>query len=294
MNPLLLPREKPDLEKLPYPLLMSPKLDGMRCLTTGQGGLTRSKKPVANKHIQEGLKKLPAFLDGELMAGTEPTGQEIFSKTMKLCRSHTKVGEWSYWLFDRFADPDTPFHRRLSELRKLAKDVPSLGLRILPQYKVNNPGEVCVYEEEFLAQGYEGGVLRNPHKKYKHGRATLNEEIGWKLKQFVDGEALVVGMSPLMHNENDAFVSETGHQKRSKVATGLRASKSLMGTLHCRDIETDVFFDLGSGFTAAQREWWFKPHNWKNKIIVYKKFAHGEKDKPRHPIFKGIRDALDL
>ncbi|MCX6877329.1 MAG: hypothetical protein NTW21_26500 [Verrucomicrobia bacterium] len=58
--------ERPDL--LPFPVLATPKLDGIRYLKLGGKALTRSFKPISNRFAREWIEaNLPDGLDGELM-----------------------------------------------------------------------------------------------------------------------------------------------------------------------------------------------------------------------------------
>ncbi|KKL60017.1 hypothetical protein LCGC14_2209470, partial [marine sediment metagenome] len=45
-----------DLEKVEWPVLCSPKIDGIRCLIHPElGPVTRSFKPLPNEHVRERL-----------------------------------------------------------------------------------------------------------------------------------------------------------------------------------------------------------------------------------------------
>ena len=58
--------ENPHL--LPFPVLATPKLDGIRCLKLGGKALTRSFKPISNRFAREWIEaNLPDGVDGELM-----------------------------------------------------------------------------------------------------------------------------------------------------------------------------------------------------------------------------------
>jgi hypothetical protein len=55
-------------EELRFPVLATPKLDGIRCLKIGGKALTRSFKPVSNRFIREWIEaNLPDGVDGELV-----------------------------------------------------------------------------------------------------------------------------------------------------------------------------------------------------------------------------------
>lgn len=61
------------------------------------------------------------------------------------------------------------------------------------------------------------------------------------------------------------------------------------------DIHSSVNFSVGSGFTMAQREtYWRDAQALIGKIIKYKYFSIGVLNKPRHPIFLGFRDLIDI
>ena len=66
-----------------------------------------------------------------------------------------------------------------------------------------------------------------------------------------------------------------------------------MGALLVRDLTTGVEFQIGTGFDAADRaEFW--EQDMRGKIVKYKSFSIGVKDKPRFPSFLGLRSEIDL
>ena len=70
---------------------------------------------------------------------------------------------------------------------------------------------------------------------------------------------------------------------------------SLLGALHVKDIHTDVEFSIGSGFTEEQRrDFWNRRDELIGSLVKYKSFAIGVKDKPRFPIFCGLRHFNDI
>jgi len=87
LRPMLMPRETPDLDTLPYPVYVTPKLDGIRVLFKDGVALSRTLKPIPNKSIQ----KWAAFwgdelegMDGELIVGSPPHLQSIEIPTLLL------------------------------------------------------------------------------------------------------------------------------------------------------------------------------------------------------------------
>ena len=275
-----------------FPYLASPKLDGIRCVVLHGVALSRTLKPIPNKHIQSilGDHKYDGY-DGEIICG-DPTDPDCFRNTTTVVMSHDKVEAFTFHVFDSVQFPSHSFKDRFDSVEK---DFITLGLqgditKLVPHTLVSNQDEFDDLEGQFLEQGYEGMMVRNPLGKYKYGRATAKENILSKVKRFSDSEAIVIGMEELMHNDNEKVKDELGHSKRSSHQENKRPAGT-MGALVVRDVETGVEFNIGTGFDAAQRD-----QIWKDKATVigkqltYKSFHIGVKEKPRHPVFKGWRE----
>ena len=61
-----------DIEKLKFPLIASPILDGIRCVVVNGKALSRNLKPIPNKYIRERIEKYfsddtSLCVDGEIM-----------------------------------------------------------------------------------------------------------------------------------------------------------------------------------------------------------------------------------
>lgn len=294
MKPMLLERKNPDIYKLDYPFYVSPKLDGIRCVITEDGPKTRTLKPIPNKFITVDLSfHCLKGLDGELIVGP-PNAEDVFNRTTSAVRRMDGEPDYMFYAFD-FWDSKEIYDKRLPELEYFCANLHP-KIRFLPSTLVDSPEELINVEEGFLNEGYEGVILRSPKGLYKQGRTTMKEMNAYKLKRFVDSEAHVLDMIPKYRNDNEAFTNELGRTARSKKQEGL-VRMDTMGALVLRDIETGVEFQCGSGFDDAQRKWWFS--NWtavaaQKTPVTYKKFLIGEKHKPRHPIFKGIRMVEDV
>lgn len=295
MKPMLLERKNPDLDKLKYPLYGLAKLDGIRCLITSEGAKTRSLKPVPNEFIRSELGYMSLMgLDGELIVGA-PNDPDVFNKTTSGVRRKKGEPDFTYYVFDYWDNPERRYDVRQTELEYMTHNLHPRVV-MLKSARLESPTATRQFEEAMLDQGYEGIILRDPAGHYKYGRTTMKEHNAFKLKRFEDHEAYVVGMIPKMHNTNVAFEDELGRIARSKKAEGLVKLKT-MGALVLKDIETGIEFNCGSGFTDATRLWWYD--NWttirdSREPVTYKKFLVGELNKPRHPIFKGLRMNDDL
>lgn len=290
MKPMLLPRESPDLNTLQYPIYVTPKLDGIRCLFKDGVALSRTLKPIPNKSIQAWAKKYANKLngmDGELIVGL-PTSPTVYRDTNSFVMSHDKEGEFYFYHFDWWNEP---FHYE-QRVEGYIRDLPS-NYRKVMHMKATDPAHILQLEEQVLEKGYEGVILRNPRGMYKYGRCTIKEANAFKLKRFEDAEAVIVGFEEEMHNGNIAETNELGRTKRSTAKSGMVGKQSL-GAFTCRTPE-GIEFSIGSGFTQQDRlDYWKSKDSLMGCTVKYKHFPIGVKDKPRHPIFLGFRNAMDM
>lgn len=281
-----------DFAKIQYPVYASPKLDGIRCSIVGGKALSRTLKNIPNKAIFEWLSdESLEGLDGELIAGS-PVSPTVYNETVSQVMSHDKgmLGV-AYYVFDLHNHPGDFAARNLA-LRKHAHPTGHLPIIHLEQKWIANEDDMLAYEATKVEEGYEGIILRSPTAPYKFGRSTMKEQYLMKIKRFVDQDAEIIGVVEEMFNGNEAQTNELGRTKRSTSAAGL-SGKGSMGALHVRDLVTGVDFHIGTGFTAADRAaMWATPPI--GELCKYKHFPVGQKDKPRHPVFIGLRSKIDI
>lgn len=279
-----------DISTLKYPVLVTPKLDGIRVLKVDGKALTRKFKPVPNTHIRTLLEKhLPDGIDGEIM--TPGTFNDIQSKVM----SFEGTPDFTFYAFDYVSKKlDEPYRDRVQKLFDVIEKTHT-PFRIVVLYPeiVENEKELLKYEAECLGKGFEGVMIRTPLGKYKCGRSTPKEQILMKLKRFLDAEARVVGFEEKMHNDNKQERDEFGLSKRSSRKDGLQPANTL-GSLIVEDVKTGVKFGIGSGFDdTLKKEIWTQQNKYINKLVKYKYQSVGAKDAPRFPVFLGFRSELD-
>lgn len=276
---------------IPYPMLLSPKLDGIRCLIIDGVAVGRSLKPIPNKHAQRlfGRPELNG-LDGELIVGS-PTAKDVFQQTSSGVMSIEGEPEVMFHVFDDFMETGG-FQRRLHTAHRRIKK--QKFCEPVPHDQILNEDQLAEWEQDYLAMGYEGVMLRHPDGPYKHGRSTAKEAWLLKVKRFEDGEARIIGFRALMHNANEAKRNELGYLERPSHKAG-KVSKQTLGALIVKDLKTGVEFDIGTGFTADQRQLlWSVGDNLIGRIVKYKSQPTGVKEKPRFPVFLGFRDAVDM
>jgi DNA ligase-1 len=278
------------LDKITFPKLASPKFDGNRCYIEDGQAKSSTGKPIRNEYIREMLSD-PALngLDGELIVGS-PTAKDVRRATTSGVSSYTGRPDFQFYVFDNFLLSHN-FAMRTEMVNVLRRNE---FVTPVPHELLFNLPDVEEYECKVLEQGYEGVILRCPNAPYKQGRSTLKENWALKLKRFVDAEATIIDTYERMHNDNEATKNEHGYTSRSSHGENKRPAGDL-GGLTVRDLKTGVEFNVGTGFDAAERvALWDKRDNIVGKIITYKHFPIGAKDKPNLPSFVSFRDPEDM
>jgi DNA ligase-1 len=282
------------LEKLAYPMIASPKVDGIRVVVHPElGPITRSSKPVPNIHIRSVLKDpLLSGLDGEIVSGPI-CADDVFNRTTSAVMTHDGTPQFTYHIFDHLA-PDAVYSDRLHYAQSLVGALPApwgLYIKVLPARLVKNHLDVLDAEIDWLAHGYEGVMLRHWHGPYKQGRSTLKEQTLLKLKRFKDAEAVVVGFEPLFHNQNPQTRSAQGLAERSDHKAG-KVQVETLGALRVQHASGFGEFAIGSGFDQSSRdEIWSNRPLYLGKTVKFKYQEIGTLEKPRFPIFLGFRGA---
>ena len=290
MKPLLSGKIK-DINKLTYPLLASPKIDGIRCLTMNGGiPVSRKMKEIPNKHI---LNQICLWdkkgLDGELWI----KGAKNFGDVSRGVMKRSGEPDFEYIVFDIWDRTDLGYTNRINELCNRLVNKPE-WITILIPVTINNPKELEDYEQKCLDEGYEGVMTRKPNGLYKYGRSTAREEILLKLKRFSDSEAEIIGYQEQMHNYNEATKDAFGRTERSSAKAG-KVPAGVLGKFLCKDRFTGVEFDVGTGFDAKQRkEFWDDRYSYIGKFLKYKFQPSGAQEKPRFPTYLGMRHEDDM
>ena len=290
-RPLLAYNKTVSPEQINYPVLCSPKLDGFRNLMIDGKPLSRSFKPVANRHVSSILTamNLPE-LDGELMLNSTTN----FSSVQSAFTSFGGKPDFSYHVFDYFKNPNDPYEKRRADLAELLKkfDTSSI-IKLVPQQLICSADKLVEFYEYCISLGYEGIIIRDPKGKYKSGRSTLNQGIMLKLKPEEDAEAEVIDFAELMTNENEPELDAFGKQVRNKQQDGMYGANTL-GALVCR-MPDGTTFKIGSGFDMATRKQvWDNRLAYVGKLVTYKYQELTPYGKPRFPVFKGFRSKDDL
>ena len=281
-----------DVRQVLYPKILSPKLDGIRCIILDGVAVSRNLKPIRNQYIQACLKGLPNGLDGELIVG-DAFGELVFNRTSSGVMSQSGEPDFKFHVFDH-ALAQAPYHIRWDDLL-----MSSVGkhpsVRLVPHWDIKNETQLVRVEQLCIDDGFEGIMLRSLNGMYKHGRSTLNEQILLKLKRFKDGEAQITGMEEGVHNLNEAVTDALGLTKRSSHQDN-KVGSGRIGTLYGMDCKTGDPLVISPGrMTLDDRKKYFEnPKLIVGKIGKYKSFEYGRVFASRFVTWQGFRDASDL
>lgn len=294
-----------DCAKQRYPVIAMPKIDGVRALNVSGTLYGRSMKKHANKYITETLSRpwLEGF-DGEL-AAAEPTHPRLPNLTTSAVNTIEGSPEFTWWIFDLYLPNEdlatAPYAERLSNIEIAINDAvshyPELKgrLRPVPFIVVNNENELREIESQWLGEGYEGVILRDPNGVYKQGRSTVKEGGFLRIKAFVIEEAFIYKITEGVVNNNTAKKNELGYTERSSHKENL-IPNGQVGSLQGVCLKTGKLITIGPGKMAHKERahYWQNPHELIGQVVKYKHFPKGVKDKPRFPTFELIRAASDL
>lgn len=315
-KPMLAAKPEPqDLDKvlasLRFPLLGSPKYDGIRVTTQKAQLLSRTLKPIRNLEMQKlwGKKELER-LDGEVIVGP-PTAEDCFNRSTSAVMSRSASADGAvFYVFDAYVSGD--FEHRAKYARAACAGFKGQVVYV-EHVLLKNLKELLAYETKMCKLGHEGIMLRDPEGVYKQGRSTLNEGGLIAVKRFVDAEAIVLATHEQMENTNEKKLNELGRMKRSTHKAG-KVGKGTLGAFtvamvgsfptlkqaaaHLASAPKDArFFEIGSGKGLTDKlraELWKRRGSLVGKIIKFRYQKIGTMIKPRQPIFLGWRDKIDL
>lgn len=291
INKPMLATEAPELDQMFQKhgiFLCSPKLDGIRAMIVNGKLVSRNFKPIPNVFIRTQIEamNLPEGIDGEITVGL------TFNSSTSAIMRFEEEPLFTFHVFDICSDQ--PFAIRYSELEKFCQKCKDSRIRLVAHNLIDSTLELLEYETKCLTEGYEGVMLRKLTGPYKFGRSSQNEAYLLKLKRFHDSEAEIISIEELYSNQNEAEKDAFGRTKRSTKQENLVAAGT-MGALNVRDIHSRIEFKIGTGFTQEMRDWFYDNlDTLVGKIVKYKSQESGKVEKPRFPVYLGIRDERDM
>ena len=152
------------------PVFVQPKLDGLRNIARNSGQFSRNGKIfVSFPHIYNSLKPLFDFnseyiFDGEVYCDKFSNDfNKIVSLAKKSKPTDDDIAESAkhleYHIYD-FASWKDNFSARYNELKKVLRHAKNDRLKLVATYQVGSLKEIDQYHDKFLADGYEGTMIR--------------------------------------------------------------------------------------------------------------------------------------
>lgn len=305
-----------DEDKLVFPFFLQPKIDGVRGLNM-EGKLTgRSLKTHKNRFTTAFYSQTELIgLDGELAANSE-----VHPDLCRLTSSALGTIEGQpytlWWLFDyvTFSTRHLPYDQRYELLLDRVREIYHINnkvwqhLRVVPNVLCSDMQELLRYETKWLEEGYEGVIIRKIDAPHKEGRSTVKQGQLLRIKRFIEEEAYVLEIIEGEENTNEAQINELGNTFRSSHQEN-KVPNGMVGSMTCRVLK-DVFDPVtkvpllskdqiitvspGNMDHNNRRHYFTNQKEILGRVIKFKFFPKGLKDKPRFPTFITIRDESDL
>lgn len=280
------------IDQIIFPILATPKLDGIRALVIKGHCVSRNFKPIPNNKIRTQIEKtFPDNVDGEIIIPNK-SFNDIASIVMT---EDEELHNFKYYVFDYVKDDlQKPYKDRLKDLSELDRKIDHKHFIPVFARTINSREELLEFENQCIINGDEGIVLRSEYSPYKCGRSTLKERYLLKIKRSIDSEAIILALEEKMHNANEKKLDAFGYSKRSSHKDNMIPADTL-GTIVARDIHDNQEVRIGSGFNDTLRhEIWKNPSKYIGKLVKYKYQSAGMKNLPRFPVFLGFRSENDL
>ena len=200
ISPMLAHRYDEQGHKIKFPAFAQPKFDGHRCIAVidnGKASLwTRTRKPITGlPHIIQDLNEFSAkknlgslILDGELYHHDYRNNFEHLTSFIRNEEPKPGYDVVQYHVYD-LANTELAQFERLT----IIDEIKTAGLSSLIPVEtimVADEDETMLAFHRFLAQGYEGLMIRNTAGMYRNRRSYDLQ----KVKEFMDEEFTVIGV----------------------------------------------------------------------------------------------------
>ncbi len=295
-KPMLLSNDEFDLNILEFiNMFQSKKRDGVRAEITNQGIKNRSFKILRNPKVQNYFKEVYEDLPDDIILEAE-----VYSPTNPcrviagICNSDDRdiPKDLKLYIFGIFDDIAT-FEERIPMIHKVEDNyLKGNRYKIVEQIQVHSSTEAQEFYDKAIKDGYEGAVLMDGRKKYKQGRVTINQHIGFKMKPHKELDLPILGVTERFLNLNESKTNELGHSfKRNTVDA--KEGTGIAATFICQLENGETTKVTITGDEQSRKEIWKNQNKYIGKFAVVKSMDYGVKDKLRHARLLKIKDAIE-
>lgn len=284
--------------KVVFPILMQPKVDGVRGLNM-TGTLTgRSRKKHANLHTTAEFSKLDYLgLDGEMYVSGNIKSARLCRDTTSALNSIKGTPAISWAVFDYITEKTVglPYSHRYVLLQQRVEEIGDGRVHVMPSSLVHNMWQLEELDAKHVADGYEGSCFRDPLGMHKEGRSSPTQGGLLRIKRFIEEEAIVTGIIEGNSNENEAIINELGRTERSTHQENM-VPNGMVGALSCIEVKTGMAITVSAGsMDHSDRVKFFQnPELILQKMIKFKHFPKGRKVLPRFPTYVAIKMESDI
>lgn len=314
-NLLLMSSWKEGYDKFKFPVYVQRKLDGYRCTyIPGIGLVGRSGKIVANlglpTHLQMGkvvtigrnpLNDMNSVFDGELYSH-----QRTFNEISSILSSENAPipPDIQYHVFNVIPIEEWNAQKvsgtytdQIQLLQFLLDSYSELKSILIPTYLCHNAEDLKALYDSFLAEGYEGAIVRDINFVYAWKKCTAKSRTITKLKPMDHLDAKIVSCFEWEGDYTQYFQKriqsgELDPTNLPKMLGGFVTELDcdvVIESGSCKKLEGTV--DVGSGFKEWQRiQYW----NDREKLIgrwVRLQYSEITPDGSlRFPVFNNLRD----
>lgn len=296
--------------KVVFPCFYQPKYDGVRALNLDGKLVARTLKPHNNRYITEKYSK-PEYkgFDGEMIL-TElgPCHPDVCRETSGAIRREHGEPDVTWYVFDYITEEtiNLPYSDRFGLLEEYVEKLNDPSIKVVTTSTCFSMEEFEELDSHALELGYEGSMLKSIKAKYKEGRSDKYMQV-WRVKRFIQEECLVTSIEEGNSNQNEAKINELGHTERSSHQENMQPNGQV-GKIHgilLKDVKDPVtgkiLITKGTNIIVGPGEMSLRDRIYifenqdiiMNKVIVFKMFPKGIKDKPRFPTYSYIWGTLE-
>ena len=259
-------------DKIVFPCLAQPKLDGIRCIAIKKGYdvtlWSRTRKRITScPHIEKAIAFHFArfenlILDGELYNHDLKHDFEKIVSAVRKDNPTPEAEKVQYHIYDVVLDGTNLQRARWLTLNALWSD--REPLRLVKTEGVRTEADINLLFKEYRKEGYEGLMLRNNHAAYENKRSYNLQ----KVKEFDDAEFRIVG-----------------------VVEGKGKLRGLLGAFMCVTSDGTEFEVKMTGDQEETKKYLHDENLWKNRLLTVQFQGYTGKNKvPRFPVGLRLRE----
>lgn len=272
IEPMLAQTFEKHADKMVYPCLAQPKLDGIRCIAIKKGQnvtlWSRTRKRITScPHIEKSIAFHFArfenlILDGELYNHDLKNDFEKIVSAVRKEDPSPEAEKVQYHIYDVVLDGTNLQRARWLSLNSLWSD--REPLRVVKTEGIRTEADISTLFKEYRKAGYEGLMLRNNHAPYENKRSYNLQ----KVKEFDDAEFEIVG-----------------------VVEGKGKLQGLLGAFLCKTQEGTEFEVKMTGNQEETKKFLNDQSLWKGKLLtVQYQGLTGKNKVPRFPVGLRLRE----